>query len=277
MKKILMAFVVVAMLVGFAMAEEKDIGEMTTLEKYAEARRLHSEGYRESDAEKTAAAGDMYLEIKDSEDLNNNQRAVAYLGATNATYDDKVFAYSLADDGAVIQGQLLAFHLLGRAKGEELEFYIDEAVRLAGRWGYPYENLVIPFLVRRDRLDDAKTVAKAVMGSPRLTASFASRAMSVLEPKEGLDALIGNLPNVRTSATFVPKQDKDGKLVGDSIVTLAMDMVEGNYDKLTYAERTDFRRRIDGQLGMTDPVHIILKQALRSAQEADRKAQELFE
>ncbi len=266
MKKILMAFVAVAILIGFAMADVVDVSKMTAEEKYNYARTLD---YR------TPEAKAIYEEIKDSEELTAHRRSVCYRLADPQSVEYARIGAGLADETNNIRGQHLSI-LVRKTEGEEQEGYINEMVRLAGQWVFPYEARVIPLLVQRDRIDDAKAVAKAVLESPRVGVSHINRAMLAFELEEALDILIGNFPNVRDSKYFIPKQDEDGKLVGDSIVTLAIDMVESNYDKLTYAERTDFRRRIDGQLGMTDPVHRILKEALRSAQEADAKAEEMF-
>jgi hypothetical protein len=210
--------------------------------------------------------------------LDNNQQARSYWFADPQSVEYARTSVDLYDEKAAGRGNRLLF-LVQKTEGEEKEGYINEMVRLAGQWSnkYPYEAAVIPLLVQRDRLDDAKAVAKIVLESPRVGVPRINPAMRVLELKEVLDVLISNFPNVRTSATFVPKQDEDGKLVGDSIVTTVIDIIESNYDTLTYAERSDFRRRIDGQLGMIDPVHRILKEAIRSAQEADKKSQELFE
>lgn len=268
MKKILIGLVAVAMLAGVAMADV-DVSKMTDLEKYGHAKSIWGKDRQAGSA--------LFNEIKDSEELTNNQRARSYQLADLQSVDYAKQAVALADEKSGIRGHRLAF-LFRNTDGAEQEGYLNELVRLAGQWSYPYEVAAIPFLLARDREAEAKDVALKVLASPRANRGIITRAFSALEVKEGLNALISTLPDRRNASNFVPSIGEDGKLVDEfSVVTEAMSLIEANYDKLTYAERTDFRRRIDGVLGMTDPVHRILKEAIRSAQEADRKSQELFE
>jgi hypothetical protein len=272
MRKILVMLVAIAMFAGFAMAETKDIGEMTALEKYNYARTLYCEG----DLDGWRQLCD---EVKDDESLPRIHRAYAWRFSGRPTQERFEGVKALGFGVGTDHYETLLVNMAIGTEGEEQIKLVNEIVDNADDFVYPY-FMTPPFLRVLESLgreDDMRTIGLAALSNAQAIPYHISQAFRVVNVKEGLDILISSLPGRRKRADFVPKQDEAGKLVGNSIITLAIDMVEGNYDTLTYAERTDFRRRIDGQLGMSNPVHRILKEAIRSAQEADRKAQELFE
>ncbi len=265
MKKILIGLVAVAMLVGFAMAREKAWEDMTVQEKYAHAREVFR-----ADRE---AGRLLFDEIKDNEGLHNNLRANAYFFADEHSVEYARQTVALATETHWARGNRLAHMLVNATSGEEQEGYINEMVRLAGQWSnqHPYESTVIPLLVQRDRIDDAKAVAKIVLESPHVGVTHISRAMSVLEPKEGLDILIGNFPNLRTSDNFVPAIDeKTGKLNDESsIVGIALDLIASS--DISLEDKDKYLTRIAGSLSVRDPAQRIMLEAVLSERDAVRK------
>jgi Ni/Co efflux regulator RcnB len=265
MRKILVMLVAIAMFAGFAMAETKDIGEMTALEKYGEAGRLWKEDREASSA--------LYEEIKDNEELDNNLRAHSYMLADLQSVEYARAAVDLADETNWARGHRLSF-LVKRTEGEEQEEYINEMVRLAGQFPFPYESIVIPLLVQRDRLDDAKAVAKTVLGSPRVGVFHINNAMTAFEPKEVLDILINNFPNVRKSANYVPELDeKTGKLKDEpSIVGATLDLIAS--PDIELADKDKALTRIASLLSIQDPAQRIMLEAVLSERDAVRKIME---